>query len=297
LSTGLPLNQKAKNKLGVNEWDPSPNTFSEYLRNKAYPQVREIMTKYPGMKMLWYDMGHYLTPEQSLKFYEIPYDYQPQMLINGRVGNNYGDFDIPGDNKIPENHLLMKKPWQTVGTTNNSWGYKSYDNDWKSVKELLFWLVEIVSKGGNYMLNIGPKANGEVPVKSVNNLVEVGNWLKINGQAIYNTRSWKVTHEGPTQLKMNGTESREESGFKNAITPQDFWFTQTEDNVFVIGLEYPEGKVKIKSLSKEAVGKIKSVEMLGCKKKLTWEQNSDGLLVNIGKEVPDKNGYVLKIGI
>jgi len=296
LSTGLPLNQKAQNKLGVNRWDPSPNTFSEYLENKAYPQVKELVIKYPGMKMLWYDMGHYLTPEQSLKFYEIPYKYQPQMLINGRVGNNYGDFDIPGDNRIPENHLLIKKPWQTVGTTNNSWGYKSYDNDWKSVKELLFWLVEIVSKGGNYMLNIGPKANGEVPVESINNLREVGDWLKVNGQAIYNTRIWKVTHEGPTKLKMEGTESREEHGFKSGVTPQDFWFTQTDNHLFVIALEYPEENVVIKSLCREAAGKIKSVEMPGSKKKLKWKQTSEGLQVNIGNEKPNKNGYVLKIG-
>lgn len=295
LSTGLPLNSKAQNKLGINRWDPSPNTFSEYLENKAYPQVRELVTKFPGMKMLWYDMGHYLTPEQSLKFYELPYKYQPQMLINARIGNDYGDFDIPGDNRIPENHLLMKKPWQTVGTTNNSWGYKSYDNDWKSVKELLFWLVEIVSKGGNYMLNIGPKANGEVPVESINNLREVGDWLKINGQAIYNTRIWKVTHEGPTKMKMEGTVSREEHGFKSGVTPQDFWFTQAENHLFVIALEYPKENVMIKSLSREAAGKIKSVEMLGSKKKLKWKQTSEGLQVNIGNEKPNKNGYALKI--
>ena len=72
----------------------------------------------------------------------------------------------------------------------------------------MFWLTEIVSKGGNYMLNIGPNASGEVPQESIDNLRAVGNWLAINGEAIYNTRKWKVTHEGPTVLEMNGTHDR-----------------------------------------------------------------------------------------
>ena len=296
VASGLPISERAQRKVGRNDWDPSPNTFSEYLDNKAYPQVREILTKFPGMTTLWYDYGRYVTPEESNKFYKIAYDLQPNMLVNSRVGNGLGDFDIPGDNKIPEDHLSITKPWQTVGTTNNSWGYKSYDHDWKSVKELIFWLTEIVSKGGNYMLNIGPKASGEVPIESVNNLLEVGKWLKVNGEAIYKTRKWKVTHEGPTKINMAGTHVRAEEGFKAQFTPQDFWFTQKGNNLYVIALEYPEEKILIKSLGKDAVDDIKSVDMLGSQKKLTWEQSSEGLEVTIGKERKDKNGYALNVG-
>lgn len=297
IAAGGEMHDRVKRKAGVNTWDPSPNTFSEYIENKAYPQVKEILTKFPDMTTLWYDYPHYVTPEQSLEFYKIAYDLQPNMLVNSRVGNELGDFDIPGDNKIPQDHLSITKPWQTVGTTNNSWGYKSYDNDWKSVKELLFWLTEIVSKGGNYMLNVGPKASGEIPVESVNNLLEVGKWLDINGEAIYNTRKWKITHEGPTNLEMNGTHDRvnkKDEGFQ--FTTQDFWFTQKGDNLYVIALEYPIGKVLIESLTTEVAGTIKTVAMLGSETEVEWKQTDKGLEVMLNQEMYNPNGYALKIG-
>ena len=296
LATGLPMNKKAKRKAGANTWDPSPNTFTDYLEDKAYPQVKEILTKFPDMKTLWYDMGHYVTPEQSHKFYEIAYDLQPNMLINSRVGNDLGDFDIPGDNKIPQDHLSITKPWQTVGTTNNSWGYNSYDHDWKSVKELLFWLTEIVSKGGNYMLNIGPDAHGVVPQESIDNLRAVGKWLEINGEAIYNTRKWKVTHEGPTNLEMNGTKDRAHKKDKKMVfTPQDFWFTQKEKCLYVIALESGQDTMVIYSLTQENAGVFKSVKILGNTENLHWVQTEQGLEITLPKTGRGENGYALKI--
>ena len=297
VASGREMTERSKRKFGANTWDPSPNTFTEYLEDKAYPQVKEILTKFPDMTTLWYDMSHFVSPEQSFKFYEIAYDLQPQMLINERVGNGFGDFDIPGDNKIPQDHLSITKPWQTVGTTNNSWGYKSYDEDWKSVKELLFWLTEIVSKGGNYMLNIGPMSSGEVPKESVDNLREVGKWLEINGDAIYNTRKWHITHEGPTSLEMNGTGHREENkGKEIAFTPQDFWFTQKSDKVYAISLENCESDVIIKSLAKKS-NIIKSVKLLGSDNKIKWSQINEGLSVKLPDTLPSKIGYALEIGL
>lgn len=295
LASGGEMHGRVKRKAGINTWDPSPNTFSEYIEDKAYPQVKEILTKFPDMTTLWYDYPHYLTPEQSQEFYKIAYDLQPNMLVNSRVGNGLGDFDIPGDNKIPSDHLAITKPWQTVGTTNNSWGYKSYDHDWKSPKELLFWLTEIVSKGGNYMLNIGPKASGEVPQESIDNLRIVGEWLKVNGEAIYNTRKWKVTHEGPTKLNMDGTGDREKHGFVTEFTPQDFWFTQKEKTLFAIAFEYPDEKISINSLGNENVIEIENVEMLGATSEISWKQTDKGLEVDLNGQRGNKNGYALKI--
>lgn len=295
VDSGHEMTVRSKRKFGANTWDPSPNTFSEYLEDKAYPQVKEILTKFPDLTTLWYDMSHFVSPEQSFKFYEIAYNLQPLMLINERVGNGFGDFDIPGDNKIPTDHLSITKPWQTVGTTNNSWGYKSYDNDWKSVKELLFWLTEIVSKGGNYMLNIGPMGSGEVPLESVNNLREVGKWLEINGDAIYNTRKWHVTHEGPTNFEMNGTGHREENKDKKiTFTPQDFWFTQKANTVYAISLENSESEILIKSLPKKG-NRIKSVKLLGSDAEIKWHQDKNGLHVGLPKMLPSKVGYALEI--
>ncbi|MBP1840094.1 alpha-L-fucosidase [Formosa algae] len=298
LASGGEVHDRVKRKAGVNTWDPSPNTFTEYLENKAYPQVKEILTKFPNMTTLWYDYPHYVTPEESLEFYKIAYDLQPNMLVNSRVGNDLGDFDIPGDNKIPSDHLAITKPWQTVGTTNNSWGYKSYDHDWKSVKELLFWLTEIVSKGGNYMLNIGPDALGDVPQESVTNLLEVGKFLDVNGEAIYNTRKWKVTHEGPTKIEMNGTHDRaNKADLKFDFTPSDFWFTQKEHTIYAISLAQPKEAVLIKSITEKEAGVVKSVSLVGSEAEVEWTQTEVGLQVNLGTAQENPNGYALKIEI
>jgi len=134
--------------MGANLWDPSSNSFDEYLMEKAYPQVEEILTNYPDLGLIWYDMSRFMTREQSFKFYQLAYRHQPGALVNDRVGSGLGDYAIPGDNKIPAEDEAMTKPWETVGTMNNSWGYKSYDHDWKSPYEILYWIIEIASKGG-----------------------------------------------------------------------------------------------------------------------------------------------------
>lgn len=283
------------NVFGPNLWDTGQITFDEYLKNKAFPQVKEILIKFPNLTTLWYDMARYITPEQSFEFYKIAYELQPQLLVNGRVGNGFGDFDIPGDNKIPDNHENITKPWQTVGTLNNSWGYKSYDHDWKSVKELLFWLVEIVSKGGNYMLNIGPSASGEIPAESVKNLRKVGKWIKLNGEAIYDTRNWIIAHEGPTNIKMNGTESRQQKGFEIGFTSKDFWFTCKDQFVYAISLESDSKTAFIKSFNRNFT--VKNVELLGSNEILCWKQEEGGLQIYLPKKLPGRFGYVVKIEI
>lgn len=279
--------------FGANTWDPSPNTFEEYLQKKAYPQVKELMHNYPDLKCLWYDMPARLKPEQSYEFYKIVYDIQPQVIITERIGNGLGDYIIPGDNKIPVNANGIAKPWETVGTHNNSWGYKSYDNDWKTPKEMLYWLIEIVSKGGNYMLNIGPTSEGLVPQQSANNLRVAGKWLKINGEAIYGTQKWKIMHEGPTNLNMEGTTARSQKGFKANFTPEDFWFTQKGKSVYAISIEKPTDEAVVKSFNPE-IGKIKKAEILGIGK-VKFVQNKDGLTIKIPKGFSPENGCVIKV--
>lgn len=281
--------------FGANLWDPSPDSFDDYLQEKALPQVKELMARYPDMKLLWYDMPYRMSPEQSYKFYKIVYDNQPQILINERIGNGFGDYNITGDNTIPVSYKHLEKPWETVGTFNNSWGYNSYDNDWKSPVEVLYWLVEIVSKGGNYMLNIGPTADGSVPKQSISSLKAIGDWLTVNGEAIYGSHPWKTTREGPTNLNFKSTEDRAEKGFRNVFTPEDFWFTQKGNNVYAISLVKPGGTVNIKSFSPET-GKVKNVELIGYGE-LSYRQTDKGLLVSMPDAFLAHYGFVLKVEI
>ena len=279
--------------FGANTWDPSPNTFQEYLDSKAYPQVVELMENYPDMKCLWYDMPWRMDAEQSFQFYKIVYDIQPQIIITHRIGNGFGDYTIPGDNKIPENLDDLEKPWETVGTFNNSWGFNGYDQDWKSPQEILFWLIEIVSKGGNYMLNIGPTGLGGVPRESVENLEAVGAWLDVNGEAVYGTGKWELTKEGPTQLNMGGTGHREKHGFTFEFTAEDFWFTQKDSSLYAISLVAAKGNVRVKAFD-TGIGKVKSVELLG-HGKVDFSQDDDGLSAVLPAGFSPELGYVLKV--
>lgn len=238
-----------------------------------------------------------MNPQQSFEFYKLAYDIQPKALINSRVGNGFGDYLSAGDNQIPTGINTNYKTWETPGTLNNTWGYKSYDHDWKSFNEILFWVVEIASKGGNYLLNVGPDGNGVIPEESTKVLREIGAWLKINGEAIYGTSRWTTMKEGPTTLNMKSTVDRRARGFNTVATPEDFWFTKKDDNVYVISLVPPTNNIgSVKSLYNYR-SQIKSISVLGRKGKLTWKEHNDKIDIAIPRDGKNNNatGYVLKV--
>ena len=289
--------QNHKDTYGANLWDPSPNTYDEYQENKAKPQMRELLDKFPDLFEIWYDFPRFMNEEQSFSFYKLAYEKQPECIINSRVGNNYGDFWIPGDNKIPEDGEGENVYWETPGTLNNTWGIKSYDTDWKSNDELLYWITEITSKGGNYLLNVGPTAEGLFPEESIKQLKEIGDWMKINGESVYGTTKWRVNHEGPYKIEMKSTTDREKEGFNVGFTSQDFWFSQKGNIVYATALKWPEGKdILIKSFAGPE-DKISKVSLLGSKSKLKWKQDSEGLKVSLSDKHPHEKGYVLKVEI
>ena len=161
------------------------------------------------MQEVWFDYWYegkedlYINPEISYSFYKALYDLSPKCLVSTRIGSGLGDFAAAGDNEIPGQAKMAY--WETPGTMNNTWGYSKFDNDWKSTEELIFWLVDIASKGGNYLLNMGPKADGTIPAQSLERLAGLGRWTKVNGESIYGTRRWLVDREGSTKPAMKGT--------------------------------------------------------------------------------------------
>jgi alpha-L-fucosidase len=294
----------------ANTWDPSPVSFTDYFEKKYKPQLRELLTKFPGMQELWHDMPMKLTRKQSFEVYKMVYGLQPAILENTRVGNDFGDFFIPGDNIIPDDQLkvyeegltvgqVKKLPWETPGTMNNTWGFRSDDHSWKSTEELLYWLTDIASKGGNYLLNVGPTGEGAFPEESLKRLQEVGQWMKVNGESVYSTTKWTTPREGPTRLSMQGTEDRESKDFTAHFTAEDFWFTQKGKTVYATSLHWPEKPhVLIKSLAGVATsahGKIASVQLLGSNEHLSWTVRPNGLEVALPNKHPDTHGYVLRI--
>lgn len=185
--------------------------------------------------------------------------------------------------------------WQTdTSISKNSWGYVG-NQDYKTAGSIIGDLVDIVSKNGALLLNIGPRPDGTIPEPEEEILLEIGRWLALNGEAIYGTRPWKVFGEGPTQVLSGGfTDTK-----RKAFTAQDVRFTTKGDVLYAIVLAWPErGEVTIQSLGanlKLYAGSIGSVEMLGVKGPLAWSQTARGLRVRLPTEKPCQHAFVLRI--
>lgn len=148
-------------------------------------QMRELLTRYGKVDLLWYDTPFDLTKEQSQAFVNIVRELQPGCIINGRVGYDLGDYGPLGDNEMP--CARANRDLEMVATMNQTWGYKANDQSWKTPKEILCSLIECASRGVNYMVNIGPKADGTVPQPSVHILDYVGEWMQTHSESIYGT--------------------------------------------------------------------------------------------------------------
>lgn len=166
------------------DFDESEQDFAEYIDTYVKPQVREILTKYGPIAIIWFDTPRIIARHQSQELLELVHALQPDCLVCGRLGNQLGDYATAQDNAIPPD-LQASTDWETPATINDTWGFKTHDHNWKSTQQLVKNLVDIVSKGGNYLLNIGPDAEGAIPEPSVERLQGMGAWLDVHGEAIY----------------------------------------------------------------------------------------------------------------
>lgn len=257
-------------------WDPlqTTKTMAQYIDEVAVPQVREILTNYGDVAVLWWDTPTGMTDEFAEKLNAL-LKLQPNIITNDRLKRpNYpGDFKTP-EQRIPNLSELDGKDWETCMTMNETWGYKSYANNWKSLKTLIQNTVDIASKGGNYLLNVGPKADGTFPQESIDLLKGVGVWMKVNGESIYGTKA------SPFGLFPWGRCTKKES---NGITTLYF-------SVF----EWPkDGKLSIPGLKNQIV----SAKLLANGTALKTEKNNDGLLITVPEKAVDANATVIKVEV
>jgi len=160
--------------------------YADHMRG----QLKELLTNYGKIGVLWFD-GEWIgewSQAQGIELEKYVRGIQPQLIVNNRVGKRKRG---PGDFGTPEQHIpatgMPGWDWETCMTMNNTWGYKKDDHNWKSTQDLLHKLVDIVSKGGNFLLNVGPTAEGVIPQPSVDRLAEIGRWMDTNAQSIYGT--------------------------------------------------------------------------------------------------------------
>ncbi|MGH2347415.1 MAG: alpha-L-fucosidase [Chloroflexota bacterium] len=175
-----------------NDWDfvEAHKDFAGYIEHYVKPQLRELLTNYGPICLVWFDTPRRITVEQSRSLVDFVHELQPDCLVSGRIGNTLGDYAEARDNAFP--NAAVDADWETPATLNDTWGFKAHDHNWKTVQDLIRTLVDVTSKRGNYLLNVGPTAEGVIPQPCVDRLTAVGEWLGRNGEAVFGTRPGPV---------------------------------------------------------------------------------------------------------
>lgn len=158
----------------TNNWDypeDHAKNYTQCFEDKIKPQVKELLTNYGELCLIWFDTPGVITKEQSKELYDLVKQYQPNCLINSRIGNGMGDYTSAEDNEIPEDDkgdMLFETP----ATLNDTWGYKYFDDRWKSAEEVRRIRTHLNSRGINYLLNVGPDALGRIPAPAIRILLD-----------------------------------------------------------------------------------------------------------------------------
>ena len=174
-------------------WDPAQQTrtIEQYMDSVAIPQVRELLSRYDDVAVFFWDTPKGITNAYAKKFIDLFKDH-PNVIHNDRMGGGFlGDYKTP-EQMIPTVAQLDSTDWETCMTLNNSWGYRRSGNIWKPAKQLITTLIDIASKGGNLLLNVGPDPQGNIPQENIDRMKVIGQWMKKYGASIYGTERCKT---------------------------------------------------------------------------------------------------------
>lgn len=295
---GLSMPKKPEDFRGP--WDAQQiHDMDDYVDRIAIPQVREILTKYGSdtPSVLWWDTPKNIDPARAARIQDAVQKLKPGIIQNNRLCNAKkvsGRKCFPGDTETPEGVIPAQgypgRDWETCMTFNDSWGYKRGDNHWKSTRTLIRNLADIASKGGNYLLNVGPDALGKIPSESLKRLDEVGAWMKVNGGAIYGT--------GPTPF---GAEAgrfsswRKNSEGKPLFIPDWNWRATTKPgHLYLILFRWPtDGKMRIPAFAHTISGANLLADHSA---KLTVRQDDKGVTVSgLPGKAPDPIASVIDL--
>ncbi|MEI3055384.1 MAG: alpha-L-fucosidase [Phocaeicola plebeius] len=257
--------------------------------------THELVDKYQP-QLIWFDWSVNRIPTYFNKFmayyYNCALDWGKGVVVNTKHG--YPTNVQVGDVERGKLDVMRKYPWQTdTSIGKHSWCYVDNEEN-KTPRQIVHDLVDIVSKNGNLLLNIGPRADGTITEEQKNILLSIGKWLKVNGEAIYGTRCWVRSGEG----EVKGTTGSFSDNEAASYTCQDIRFTTNKNNLYAVTLNWGK-QVLIKSLNKTVLGnaKILKVEMLGSNQEISWEVKEEGLLLFFPRNKPCEFAYSFKISL
>ncbi|MCW3467979.1 alpha-L-fucosidase [Chitinophaga nivalis] len=251
---------------GGNNWDfdPQQKDYLAYYRSKSIPQLKELLTNYGPLGLVWFDMPGGLTKAQTQQLTDTLRRLQPGCLFSSRIGHELGDYRDFGDSEVPP--VPIPGAWESIYTHNDSWGYIRHDLNFKSPASLIRLLSNVASKGGNLLLNVGPDGDGAWPAASIQYLQAVGKWLLVYGESIYGTtwglipaQPWGVTTSKPGKLFLH------------------VWQAPDSRRLRVPGL----------------TAKIRSVKIAGNNTPLTWQQLPEETIIRLPVTLPDTRNTVL----
>jgi alpha-L-fucosidase len=268
---------------------PNPE-FSSYVNEYMYPQLKELLSRYGDIGVLWFD-GEWITEwteEQGKELYNHLRNIQPSLIINNRVGKGRQGMegmnayeDAAGDFGTPEQEILEGTSafdWESCMTMNEHWGFNKFDQNFKSTEILIHNLVDIAAKGGNYLLNVGPTGDGRFPEQSIQRLKEIGDWMNVNGEIIHHSRKCPEYKES-----------------------EHIYYLQSKEgtDLYAVLTTWPGKEVHLRYAQPDEGSEI---SLLGCNEKISWIADSEaGILVQLPETWQEearrtiKHAYVLKI--
>ena len=269
------------------KWDPAQeHDMDDYIHKVALPQVKEICSNYGEFPaVIWWDTPTGMNTNRAKKLYDAVHEMKPDVIQNNRLGGGYkGDTETP-EQKIPARGF-PGRDWETCMTMNNTWGYKRDDDHWKSSEVLIRNLCDIASKGGNYLLNVGPTSEGLIPQPSLDRLAEIGRWMKVNGEAIYGTSATCFGEELGQAVK-----AKDGYGHDTTVSSANDWRCTTKSGkIYLILFKWPtNGTFELPAVKSQ----ITRADLLAGHQAVEFLQAETGVTLKLPATAPDKVASVI----